>query len=74
MLSTSLEESRDRLEALTLRVADLAGTESPELFNADLRELESLRMEHEALKAEFESHTAAHQLSEKRKAKGSSGN
>ena len=72
MLSTSLEDSRDRLEALTLRMADLAGTESPELFNADLRELQSLRMEHEALKAEFESHRAAHQLSEKSRAKGSS--
>jgi hypothetical protein len=57
-----------------VRLTDLADTGSPELFNADLRELQSLRMEHQALKAEFESHRAEHQLTEKSKAKGSSGN
>jgi hypothetical protein len=40
---------------------------SPDLSNADLRELQSLRMEHQMLAAEFESHRAGHQLTEKSK-------
>jgi hypothetical protein len=43
-------------------------------LNADLRELQSLRMEHQALEAELESHRAEHQLTERSKAKGASGN
>jgi hypothetical protein len=74
VLSNSLEDARDRVEAFTFRLADLAGTGRPELSNADLRELQSLRMEHQALKTELERHRAEHQLSEKSKAKGSSGN
>jgi hypothetical protein len=57
-----------------LGLADLAGTGRPELSNADLRELQSLRMEHQALKTELERHRAEHQLSDKSKAQGSSGN
>ena len=70
----SLDDARDRVEAFTFPLADLAGTGRPELINADLRELQSLRMEHPALKTELERHKAEHQVTEKSKAKGSSGN
>jgi hypothetical protein len=67
VLSNSLEDARCRLEEFSLRVADLACMGSPDLSNADLRELQSLRMEHQMLAAEFESHRAGHQLTEKSK-------
>jgi hypothetical protein len=74
VLSNSVEDVRDRLEAFTLLLGDVAGTGRPESFNADLRELQSLRMEHQALEAELESHRAEHRLTERSKAKGASGN
>jgi hypothetical protein len=73
VLSNSVEDARDRLEAFTLRLTDVGGTGDSELFNADLRELQSLRMEYQAFKTELERHKAEHQLTGKRKAKGSSG-
>jgi hypothetical protein len=74
VLSNSVEDVRDRLEAFTLLLGDVVGTGRPESFDADLRELQSLRMEHQALKAELEGHRAEHQLIERSEAKGASGN
>jgi virulence-associated protein VapD len=41
-------------------MTSLADAEDPELFDAGLRELESLRIEYEDLKDELERHRAEH--------------
>jgi hypothetical protein len=60
LLSASLQDTRDRLVVVTVRLAEHAGMRRPELFNTNLHESQSLRMECTALKAELEHHKGQH--------------
>jgi putative transposase len=58
LLSVSLRNTRDRLEAVISRLAWLCRHDRSKLFTAELHEAQSLRMEWRALKAEVEHHKA----------------
>jgi hypothetical protein len=72
VLSNRVEDAKTRLDEAVLRMTNLAGAKRSDEFQAALSEMQSLRMECQALREEVERHQIEHEATGESKAASSS--